>query len=837
MADYFAETDPLTGQPKKKPATQLGYQDPNSQQPVQLSKEAMSGGATQQQQPQQPQAATQGGEQVLQAAQNQVLQQGQQPTQLQQATQQAAQQLVQDPMQGYDPAKTKQGLLEKAGVDRANMLEALRREYGGASGSGLLQKNMLENALSSGVDLRNYESQLDTENYNRMLDAITRSISTGQSVGQQQEDIFSQRLGNLSTVRGMGEGERAAEQAQRNQLNILGQQQEYSLETMTEQQKNDLAKMAAANGYDINTMNQQQINDLAKMAVSQGYNLQTIEQQQQNTVELQRLGFDQQTQLNAQQFGYDLTKLETANDFQAMSQDVDNKLKLAMQANDAASAEKLTILKGQIDAAAQVKAQENAIELQNLGYSQQVQLMAQQQGYDLIKLDKTFGNEMSKLIAATNLDTQSKSTLMELQGKIDTNQLLTQQDFTAIQNDLDRQASVAAQDKDIAAEENITKLRGEIDAKAQEAQNNFVDTQRVATQAWQTGERISTEDFSKATQYYDWAMKNAQQTNDIEAQKTIETMRSNTQLAMQTNEMSQEEKMAYLQNQFREAAANNDTTRQKDILAFTYAQDLSKMEKETSLQYATDMVRYNIDKALNEGNYAHAEAMQQTLLQSQSKEAALNRTVDMAQLQLQERGVDLTAKNAEWEKLKEGVAAGSVNPEVLYEYLDEVADSAGVTIEPVDTLAVYKEAQQQYSSLQQQFGLSNPNYVKNATTGELTDEGKVAFNQYYNESVFGSSTITATENAVVPTQNDISKGVTPKMSNNGVRSLSVSNEVKTKLNSLIGKNITAQGLTGKVSNISYNPTTIELVLDMPDGSKQRATIYQSDKSRAEMYFS
>lgn len=758
--DYFSETDPLTGQPKKKPATQLGYQDPNSQQPVQLSKEAMSGGATQQQQPQQPQAATQGGEQVLQTAQNQVLQQGQQPTQLQQATQQAAQKFVQDPMQGYDPAKTKQGLLEKAGVDRANMLEALRREYGGASGSGLLQKNMLENALASGVDLRNYESQLDTENYNRMLDAITRSIGVGQSVGQQQEDVFSQRLGNLAATRGMGEGERAAEQARRNQLNILGQQQEYSLETMTEQQKNDLAKMAAAQGYNLNTMNQQQINDLAKMAVSQGYNLQTIEQQQQNTLELQRLGYDQQTQL-----------------------------------------------------------------------------MAQQQGYDLVKLDKTFGNEMARLISATNLDTQSKSTLMELQNKLDTDTLLTTQDFQAIQNDLDRQAAVALQSNDISAQENIVRLKGEIDAKAQESQNVFNDSQRIATQAWQTGERIGEEEFAQAMNYYDWAQKNAQQNNDIEAQQTLQRMRDFTQMSMQQQDMNQEEKMANINSMLQEARANNDVERQKLLLDYTYTQDINKMVAEQGFEMGKIGVQAQIEEALQNQQFDHASAMQRSLLQAQAEQNALDRGVQEMSIQLQERGIDLNESNAEWARLVEGVNTGSIDPSSLTEYLQKTASTAGITVQPPDPTATYKEAQREYVGMQAQFGMSHPELVANPQTGELTDEGEKQFARFYNDQMFGGSYGGSV--VELPTQDEISKHVTPTLSGSGpldvvgglapARVLDVDRAISTKLDSMVGKNTVINGVEGKVKDWIKTPNTIQVVITTPEGIDESVMIYQAKR--------
>jgi len=486
---------------------------------------------------------------------------------------------------------------------------------------------------------------------------------------------------------------------------------------------------------DTDTQTQAINNLLNTRAAYEGERTQT--QGQANAIELQNLGFDQATQTAATQFGYDLTKLKSAQDFSTMSQDVANKQALALQSNDAATAEKLAVLKGQIDAAAQVQAQKNAVELQNLGYDQTVQQMAIQNGYDLTKLDKTFGNEMTKLITSVNLDTTSKSTLMQLQDKIDTKTLLTQNDFSATQAELDRQLKVAMQGTDAELQTNLTNLKGQIDASAQAAQNAFTDSQRIATQAWQTGETISEQDFAKATQYYDWAQKNAEQANDIAAQKYIEESRQKTELAMQLKDMSQEEKMTNLKAQLDEASANNDVTRQKTILAFTYANELDQMTKQYGFDTAKVTLQGNIEKALNEGEYKHAEAMQETMLQAQAEQAALDRGIENTKLTLQQQGIDLAAQESEWNTLKAGVDAGSIAPEALTEYLNKFATEKGITIEAPDPAAVYKEAQKQYTAIQQQYGLAYPQYVADKTTGELTTEGKASFMKFYNANMFG----------------------------------------------------------------------------------------------------
>jgi hypothetical protein len=58
---------------------------------------------------------------------------------------------------------------------------------------------------------------------------------------------------------------------------------------------------------------------------------------------------------------------------------------------------------------------------------------------------------------------------------------------------------------------------------AQSAQNNFLDAQRVATQAWQTGENIRDIDADKAAQYFDSQQKVLLQKNDLDGQRKFES--------------------------------------------------------------------------------------------------------------------------------------------------------------------------------------------------------------------------------------------------------------------------------------------------------------------------
>jgi hypothetical protein len=116
---------------------------------------------------------------------------------LQTATTKASLDWLNNPMGGFDPVKSKQQQLEKSNSDWAKTYEQQRQNYGNVSGSGLLQENMLQNALNHNVDQQALESNIDKENYNKYIQAMQGSIGAGNTTGSTNENIFSDRLSNI----------------------------------------------------------------------------------------------------------------------------------------------------------------------------------------------------------------------------------------------------------------------------------------------------------------------------------------------------------------------------------------------------------------------------------------------------------------------------------------------------------------------------------------------------------------------------------------------------------------------------------------------------------------
>jgi len=382
--------------------------------------------------------------------------------------------------------------------------------------------------------------------------------------------------------------------------------------------------------------------------------------------------------------------------------------------------------------------------LAQMGYDNETQQAATQNGYDLAKMDKAFGQDQTKLILAANLDETSKSNLMNLQDKIDTKKLLTQQDFTALQSDLNRKLEVAKQDKDITATENLTKLKATLDLQAQEAQNQFTKELTASTQAWQHGENVDKNTLDLALQANEIALKQSMQDKDIDTEKYLQDQKNKLELAMQTNGMDQETKMAYLKNDFDTAMADGNVGRQQQIIEFQTAQDLTKIEKEQGYTEANKYLDNKLAIALQNNDAANVSALTATKLQFEATQNDKNRAIEQARVDLEAKGVDMKKAEQTYTMLQAEVEAGRADPSVLTAYTQGLVKTAGVTITPPDPMAAQKAAISKNNAMMYQFGLTHPDMVTysipaTATTGaqsgltkemvdKLVQEGKLTTN-------------------------------------------------------------------------------------------------------------
>ena len=336
------------------------------------------------------------------------------------------------------------------------------------------------------------------------------------------------------------------------------------------------------------------------------------------------------------------------------------------------------------------------------------------------------------------MDIQGQSALMNLKASIDKGMLVADQDFKAVQAGLDRAQQNAMQDKTGTLQKELVKLQGEVDTARQESQNKFAESQRVATQSWQSGEAIRGEDAAKAAQYFDWEKKDLAQKNDLEGQKALATLKNQFDLGIQTQGMAHDGKMLMLKSQYDEAKANGDVNRQKDILGFSYTQDIAKMTVADGFDKAKITMQGDIQKALQAGDFEHAEAMQKALFTQQSTENGKDRVIQEAQLALQAKGINLQEIEQQYAQLEKLVQAGTLDKSVLTDFVGKTLKGTNVTLKPPDPLAAQKEADKEFAGLQQEYLRTHPEYMNEV--GGLKPEGRTAFNEFVNKSMYGEGT-------------------------------------------------------------------------------------------------
>lgn len=694
MADTSFSTmeyDPVTGQMKQKKQQNLPYLNPNESSQGYLPYVGN----------QQPQATAQslqqGNANVMGAAQNTALNQANpQNNAIRNQTQQMTQKLMTDPSAGMDWAKYNAGQLSQYDANAAKTVQKAKQELGDMGGSGNVQANLINMMMAQNTDRSALDNTLQMQQHDKSLEdqykAVNQGITTADSFDQSQ----SNAIDNLLKVRSGYEGERSQDSANTQQMSVLDK-----------------------------TFGQ----DMAKLISSQDWQGVQNQLDREAAVASQNKNIDAQKAVQERQIAADLEKLKVTNDFTSIQNDIERQWKSSEATQDRT--------------------------LQNSIIERQIALDKWKQ-----ENGQQFTAEQSALNRALELtlkdkDTEAQTNLMNLKASIDKGLLIDQQQFELVQNDLDRKLQEATNSGSWQNAIEITKLKGEIDAAAQKSAQEWQTTERKATQSWQTSERIGSEDAQKYLQILDQKGKEALQANDIAAQKDIENSRSMLQLKLQTQEMNQEVKMAYLNNELETARSNDDFNKQIKILAFTHAQELDKIQLKQGFEKSMAYINNNLEKALQNNDAANAQILQQKRYELESIEKAKDREIQNAQLALQQQGVDMQKLDAEYERLQSLVDAGSLDPSVLTQFVQKTLSTAGIKLTAPDPNAAQKEAQKKMDDLKNQFALSHPEYAFGGSNVSIDSngnkyyvqadgtkklDGTKAFNEFYNSAVYGELT-------------------------------------------------------------------------------------------------
>lgn len=206
---------------------------------------------------------------------------------------------------------------------------------------------------------------------------------------------------------------------------------------------------------------------------------------------------------------------------QAAENALDRALEVALQKGDQQAAKELEALKGQIQSG-----------LQKELFAQQTKENA---------LDRT------NALLLSNNEIEGNKALTTLKAKLDADQQTTNYERQQAMDALSRAHDIAIQNGDIAGKLAIEKLQGEITSQINKETQAWQTGERVASQAFATTERLSTQDYDAGQKYL-----------DRETQKSMQMQDYYNSLNLQSNEFNQQETMAKLTSDLEEARADND---------------------------------------------------------------------------------------------------------------------------------------------------------------------------------------------------------------------------------------------------------------------------------------
>jgi hypothetical protein len=342
--------------------------------------------------------------------------------------------------------------------------------------------------------------------------------------------------------------------------------------------------------------------------------------------------------------------------------------------------------------------------------------------------------------ALANQDAELQTSLAELDAKMKENLLLKEQDFEGIQAGLDRQIQMAINQGnwDNAIDLQNTKL--EFEAIQATKAREWETVEREARQIYTTSERVDGQTFETAMKYIDQQITDALADNDVLRQKDLMLEKSLIDLKMQTNGFAHDKTMAYLENAYAEASADNDVYRQQDILTFKHLQNLDLMTKEQDYT----VVLKNLDAEIKYAEQMTDYETQRALLNAKNiftrEEAAKDRAIEQARVDLQAKGVNMQEIEQRYDFLQNEAAAGRADPNAAFTYIQNEFAKNGVTIDPAEENAARRAIEEDYNLQKYQFALTNPDLAVFDGLGnfvDLKDDGISVFNNFLNTSYYG----------------------------------------------------------------------------------------------------
>jgi len=368
----------------------------------------------------------------------------------------------------------------------------------------------------------------------------------------------------------------------------------------------------------------------------------------------------------------------------------------------------------------------------------------------------TQGIASDETLAKLNIGAQES--ILRIKDELDTGRLMLAQDFEGAQNELAQEHALAIQNNDLTAKKEIEDMQANLQLVMQEKQQEYADAQRVATQSWQTGERLGEQDFVNAENFLQREQETALQNNDIEAQLKIAKDRNMLQLKLQTNDMTHDEKMVNLNAQLEEAKADNDVGRQKDIMSFAHTQEMDRILQEQGFEESMAYVNNELAQALQNNDFTNSKALMEIRHQQELKIHNDNLALEQARVDLQEAGIDMAQIEQQYQFLQNEVANGRLDPSVATNFIKDALGEklpVGFQFTEPDPNAVQDAMAADWVNQQYQYALQQGDadgdgkldagiYETDANGNNifvgLADEHSEKFNNHMNETIYGTDT-------------------------------------------------------------------------------------------------
>lgn len=634
-------------------------------------------------------------------------------------TTEKTQSLLNDPNQGFDPNAFRQLQEDKFNREQAQLFERVREGTAPIAGSGRQQAIMQNQAMDQSAQRGEFGTQLGLTLADKQKQNLMDALGQGRQQSQLESGIGTQGINNLLGTRAGFEGEAQRGFAASSQLLDIGAQKD--IEGM--RQKWATGERVSTEEYQKNA---QSIDNALKLAMQNNDHA--------ATKELQGI----KIQADATQAGLD-------KDFQKL-----------MQGLSFEGQEKLIKAKGEIDATLMGKSQGYNLQLQDIQqqYAIALQRGDQQGAQELAKLGNALQikrdeaqNQFTKDMAQFDATTQEH--LLGVKAEIDKGNLVDERTWKGAQADLDRELTKAMAENDFVKQTKLMELKGQLDKDMQKSQNEFADSQRVATQGWQTGERLSDAEIQKGFKYLDYQQAQALQANDIAAQDRIATNRNNLELTMQTNSMNFDERMTFIKSKLDEAKANKDYGRQRDLIGYQATTQLNADTIKNGWDVAKQNSQNSFNLLMQTRDFTQANQVLKSTQNFQAQENAKDRFIHDAQLKLQEKGVNMQDWQTKYNAIQDAVEAGNADPSSLTDFINGALKTSGIQLTPPDPEAVNKAFDEDWTNTLRQYALTHPGDVTTEKTDGAIDlgggkflstEGQGNFNTFYNKTTYGSDT-------------------------------------------------------------------------------------------------